>query len=411
MNVLRCLSAVAVSLSVGVLTACQQPDEVSSDEVGATDELGSLYVVTTHQVDMRDGVSLSTRVFTPKDASDENPYPVLLLRSPYPLDRYSTFETLAPSPDLVREGFIFVVQSVRGRGDSGGKFSFLVPPQPEDRVNEATDTFDTIEWIRLHVPNHNEKLGQWGFSYDGWLTVMGMIERHPMLVASSPQASPADMFIGDDWFHNGAFRMMHAFNWLSRNLADENNQGLDFDSFGFEDYLQLGTARRINDEVFNNSVREWREFMEHGTYDEYWQKRNVLDFIPTVDHAVLNVAGWFDAEDFYGPTSIYQVIESQREAGSDADTNFIVIGPWNHGAWYKEDGRSLHELDFGEPTSEYFRKNIQTPFFTCHLKDECDDALPQVALFETGRNKCANTQDFSCCRKRRRNYLRPTGAW
>ena len=173
-------------------------------------------------------------------------------------------------------------------------------------------------------------MGQWGVSYPGYQTVMGMIDAHPALKASSPQAPPSDMFIGDDWHHNGAFRLMYAFSCLSRNarvrtgLTEEREAGFDYGTpDGYRFFLELGPIANVNESYFHYSVPTWNEFMEHGTYDEYWQRQNLLRYLKGITHPVLNVAGWFDAEDFYGPMSIYYAME--KEIPSNQST--LVVGP------------------------------------------------------------------------------------
>jgi putative CocE/NonD family hydrolase len=218
---------------------------------------------------------------------------------------------------------------------------------------------------------------------------MGMVDAHPALKASSPQASPSDMFIGDDWHHNGAFRLMYAFSWLSGNArlrgAPTEKRGRPFDygtPWGYKFFLEVGTISKINELYFHNQVPAWNEFMEHGAYDEYWQRQNALQHLKRIKHPVLNVAGWFDAEDFYGPLSIYYTIEKENPGNKST----LVVGPWLHGGWRSMDGDHLGCIDFGSKTSKYFQKEIQFPFFSYYLKDKGDWKAPEAVVFETGRN-------------------------
>ena len=359
------------------------------------DYLRENYVKTEHMVPMRDGVRLYTLVYTPRDDTKE--YPVMLFRTPYSIGPYEAdrFRSpLGPTAEFDRDGYIFVFQDVRGKFRSEGEFE-VIKPLARDRpgsgdVDESTDNYDTIEWALQHLPNDNGRVGQWGISYPGWQTVMGMVDRHPALVASSPQASPSDMFMGDDWHHNGAFRIMYAFSWLSSNARvrtgpTESRSGrFDYGTpWGYEFFLKAGSAANIDDKYFHGDVIAWNDFMEHGTYDEYWQRQNALLHLDGIDHAVLNVAGWFDTEDFYGPMSIYRTIEEM----SPASQNTLAVGPWLHGGWRSMDGDYLGCIEFDTSTSLDFQTQVQRPFFRHHLKGEGDWNAPEAVVFETGRNE------------------------
>ena len=359
------------------------------------DYLPENYVKTEHMVPMRDGVRLYTIVYAPKDDTKE--YPVMLFRTPYSIGPYEPdrFRSpLGPTAEFDRDGYLFVFQDVRGKFRSEGEFE-VIKPLARDRsgsgdVDESTDNYDTIEWALDYLPNDSGRVGQWGISYPGWQTVMGMVDRHPALVASSPQASPSDMFIGDDWHHNGAFRIMYAFSWLSSNARvrtgpTESRSGrFDYGTpWGYEFFLNAGSAANIDAEYFHGDVIAWNDFMEHGTYDEYWQRQNALLHLDGIDHAVLNVAGWFDTEDYYGPMSIYRTIEEK----SPASQNTLAVGPWLHGGWRSMDGDYLGCIEFDTPTSLDFQTQVQRPFFRYHLKGEGDWNAPEAVVFETGRNE------------------------
>ena len=341
-------------------------------------------------VPMRDGVELFTIIYEPKDRSVS--YPVLLLRTPYSIPPYGPDayrEQLGPSPAFDEERFIFVFQDVRGKFRSEGEFVVMRAYDSDGGPDESTDNYDTIEWLLGNVENHNGKVGQYGVSYPGFQTVMGMIDAHPALVASSPQASPSDMFIGDDWHHNGAFRLMYAFSWLSRNaqvrdeLTTERVKAFDYETpDGYRFFLELGPIANVNERYFSYSVPTWNEFMDHGVYDDYWQDQVVLPHLNEIDHAILNVGGWFDAEDFYGPMSIYYEIEDRNPRNE----NVLVVGPWLHGGWNRMTGESLGHVQFGSKTAEYFQREIHLPFFRHHLKGAPDPELPEAYVFETGSN-------------------------
>ena len=349
-------------------------------------------------VPMRDGVQLFTILYEPKERSET--YPILLLRTPYSIPPYGPDEyrdQLGPSPAFDEEGFIFVFQDVRGKFRSEGEFVVMRAYDSDGGPDESTDNYDTIEWLLGNVENHNGKVGQYGVSYPGFQTVMGMIDAHPALVASSPQASPSDMFIGDDWHHNGAFRLMYAFSWLSRNaqvrdeLTTERVKAFDYKTpDGYRFFLELGPIANVNERYFGYSVPTWNEFMEHGVYDDYWQDQVVLPHLNAIDHAILNVGGWFDAEDFYGPMSIYYEIEERNPRNESV----LAVGPWLHGGWNRMTGESLGHVEFGSKTAEYFQREVHLPFFRHHLKGAPDPKLPEAYVFETGSNMWKKYDDW-----------------
>jgi putative CocE/NonD family hydrolase len=359
------------------------------------DWLRDNYEKSEHMVPMRDGVQLYTLVYTPRDNSRS--YPILLFRTPYSIgpyepDRYR--DPLGPSEEFDRDGYIFAFQDVRGQYRSEGEFQVIKPlaqdPRGPEDADESTDNYDTIEWLLQNVSNHNVRVGQWGISYPGWQTVMGMVDAHPALKASSPQASPADMFIGDDWHHNGAFRIMYSFSWLSGNARRRDGPtearagGFDYGTpDGYEFFMEAGSAQNIDDLYFQGDVPAWREFVEHGTYDDYWQRQNALLYMEDIGHPILNVAGWFDTEDFYGPVSIYKTIEAKNPQNQST----FVVGPWLHGGWRSMDGDHLGCIEFDTPTSLHFQREIQFPFFSHFLKDQGEWDPTEANVFQTGANQ------------------------
>ena len=353
------------------------------------------YTKKEYMVPMRDGVKLFTQVYTPKEKKGN--YPFLLFRTPYSIGYYGGDNyrpVLGPNDMYAGEGYIFVYQDVRGKFKSEGDFVVMKPHKtvkqnPED-TDESSDTYDTIEWLLDNISNHNGRVGQWGISYPGWQTVMGMIDAHPALKASSPQASPADMWIGDDFHHNGAFRLMYTFGWLSshaqtrKDLSEKRTSLFDYGTpDGYNFFMELGTVSNVDKKYFQNKVPTWNEYMEHGDYDEYWQEQDVLQYLRNIRHPVLNVAGWFDAEDFYGPMSIYYEIEKQNPDNKST----IVIGPWRHGGWASMEGDVLGNIQFDSKTSVYFRENVELPFFNYYLKGRGEPDLPEALVFETGSNQ------------------------
>jgi hypothetical protein len=384
----RFLQAAVVIVAVG-LSSAAGPGAQAPFDVRAN------YTKAEHLVPMRDGVKLFTIVYAPKDQSVR--YPFMLHRTPYGSPPYGLENyraTLGPSADFARERFIFVYQDVRGKFRSEGDFVVMRPIRPAPRgpkdTDESTDTYDTIDWLVKNVPNNNGRVGQWGISYPGSQTVWGMIDAHPALRASSPQAPAIDMFIGDDFHHNGAFRLMYTFSWLAGNArpragaTESRGPGFSYGTpDGYRFFLEAGPVANINERYFNFSVPTWNEYMAHPDYDEYWQRQNPLKHLTNVKHAVLTVAGWFDAEDFYGPLETYRTIEKTTPANAST----IVVGPWLHGGWASMPGDTLGDIRFGSPTGEHFRQNVELPFFRYYLKDLGTPNLAEAVVFETGANE------------------------
>jgi uncharacterized protein len=385
--------------TVHVLLAASATALAAFGRLGAQDtafDVKQHYVKRDHMVPMRDSVRLFTIVYEPRDTTRS--YPILLVRTPYSIRPYEPDEyrrVLGPSQEFDRDGYIFVFQDVRGKFRSEGEFEVMRPFKPSKRttkdVDESSDTHDTIEWLLERVPRHTGRVGMWGISYPGWQTVMGMMNAHPALKAASPQASPSDMYIGDDFHHNGAFRLMYAFSWLAGNARTRTGQsgtrGNAFDygtPDGYRFFMEAGAPARLDSLYFQGQVPAWNDFMRHPNYDQYWKAQNVLKDLGTVpaDLPILNVAGWFDAEDFYGPMSIYYTLEKLHPK----NRSILAVGPWLHGGWNSMPGDQLGNIRFGSQTGRYFQTEIQFPFFQCHLKDSCEKRLAEATVFETGRN-------------------------
>jgi len=367
----------------------------ASFAVGQGFDIQKNYTKTEYMIPMRDGVKLYTQVYAPVDRSQK--YPILLFRTPYSIGYYEQGRyrrVLGPNPFYAAEGFIFVYQDVRGKFKSEGEFVVMRPHKPIKRnpqdTDESSDTYDTIEWLLKNIPGHNGRVGQWGISYPAFQTVMGMIDAHPALRASSPQASPSDMWIGDDFHHNGAFRLMYTFGWLSNNAqirsgtTEQRAARFDFGTpDGYRFFLDLGPVANVDNEYFHGRVPTWNEYMEHGDYDQYWKRQNMLPYLENIQHAVLNVAGWFDAEDFFGPMSIYYTLEKKNPDNKST----LVVGPWLHGGWARMDGDTLGNIHFESKTGEYFREKVELPFFNYYLKDSGELNLPEALVFVTGMNE------------------------
>lgn len=354
------------------------------------------YVKHEHRIPMRDGVRLTTAVYTPRDASAEKRYPILMERTcysirPYGEDRYPS--TLGPNRRLQREGYIFVSQDVRGCYMSEGTFVNMTPhianKKGRQGVDESTDTYDTIEWLLKNVKHHNGRVGLWGISYRGFYAAAGMIDAHPALKAVSPQAPIADWWY-DDFHHHGAFFLPHAFNFFVHfgqprpQATTQSAPRFDHGTpDGYQFFLELGSLKNANSRYLRDRVCFWNQILAHPNYDEFWQARNLLPHLKNVAPAVMVVGGWFDAEDLYGPLQIYRTIEAH-----DPDVqNMLVMGPWAHGAWARSSGDHLGNVYFGAKTAEFYRQWIETKFFEAHLKGEGQPGLPEAYVFETGASR------------------------
>jgi putative CocE/NonD family hydrolase len=342
------------------------------------------FTVRDEMVAMRDGVKLYTRIFTPKNQS--GPLPLIFRRTPYGIDGAAGSFTRYYQA-LADEGYIFVFQDIRGKFKSEGTFVMQRParaPGDTTSLDEGTDTYDTIEWLLKNVPDHNGRVGMLGVSYDGWTTIMGALEPHPALKAISPQASPSDMWLGDDFHHNGAFRLSYAFEYATMMESGKDVRNFEFDRYDtFDWYLSLGPLSAVNRRFLRESIPTWNDYVRHPDYDEFWKRQTLIPHLRGVKVPTLNVAGWWDQEDFYGPLDIYATLEKHDTQG----LNYLVVGPWNHGGWAGRDGSSLGPIPFGSDTAAYFRDQVQAPFFAWFLKDKGTRDFPEALTFESGANQ------------------------
>ncbi len=314
---------------------------------------------------MRDGVKLHTEIYSPKDAAEA--LPILMNRTPYGISNAEkgVSNMIYRYADLVPDGYIFVFQDIRGRYGSEGKFVMLRPihdATDAKGIDESTDTYDTIDWLVKNVPHNNGRVGLDGISYDGFLVTMGMVNPHPALKAASEQACMGDTWLGDDFFHNGAFRLSYSFEYAPLLETSTENYSFPFDRFDvYAFYLRLGPLSNANAKYFHGKIPSWNEFVAHPNYDEFWKRHAVAYGLkePTVPN--LNVAGWWDQEDFYGPVETYERLEKLDKK----NLNFIVAGPWNHGGWGH-------------------RRNIEAPWFAFWLKDKGKLPLKEAMMFQTG---------------------------
>ncbi|MEO6331858.1 MAG: CocE/NonD family hydrolase [Gemmatimonadaceae bacterium] len=335
-------------------------------------------------IPMRDGIKLHTIVFVPKVTTADLPF--ILARTPYGLAGAPGVFTTSYA-ELADEGYIFAFQDIRGRYASEGQFVMLRNPRDKrdpKAIDESTDTYDTIDWLLKNIPRNNGRVGMLGVSYPGWLTVMAMLDPHPAMKAVSPQASPASMFLGDDFHHNGAFRLAYGFEFVAMMENGKERNPFVFDKHDvYSWFLELGSLANVNPKHFRGERPTWNNFVEHPNFDAFWKRESVVQYIDRVAVPTLNVAGWWDQEDFYGPVEIYKALEkhdSQRR-------NYLVVGPWQHGGWRGASGQTLGKIDFGSATALYYRKTIEAPWFAYWLKDKGTLSLAEATTFEGGANK------------------------
>ena len=353
------------------------------------------YVKTEYRVPMRDGVKLYTIVYAPKDA-DKVRYPVLLNRTPYSVGPYGPKykHALGPSSLMMREGYIFAYQDVRGKYMSEGAFEDMRPELEKHgdkkATDEGTDTYDTIEYLLRHGPKSNGRVGQWGISYPGFYTSAGLLSRHPALKAASPQAPIADWF-WDDFHHNGAFFLPHAFNFLYSfgqarpTPTAARNPGIQHGTpDGYDFFLRLGPLKNADANYYKGKVAFWNQLTEHPNYDAFWQARNLRPHLHDLKTAVLTVGGFNDAEDLFGALNTYQTIEQKNPGLS----NRLVMGPWVHGGWARGTGEMVGNVAYGPSPSLWYQQNVEAPFFRSYLKAEKPGSnLPEAIMFEGGTNQ------------------------
>lgn len=384
--ILRFLMGIAAAGTTPAVIRAQDGDQLAS-------YIRLYYVKHEALVPMRDGVKLFTSIYTPRDTTRK--YPLLMKRTPYSVapygpDKYAA--TLGPSEHFVKAGYIFVNQDVRGRFRSEGEFVQVTPhvaPKrgPKD-FDESSDTYDTIEWLLKNVDGHNGRVGMYGISYPGFYAAAGMIDAHPALKAVSPQAPVGDWFF-DDFLHNGAFFLAHAYRWLGNNdYAREKPTGekpapVQYPTRdGYKLFLDAASMERVSRDYLKDASPFWKEMMAHPNRDDFWQKRAILPHLKNVAPAVMVVTGWYDAEDLYGSFKSYHSIEKLNPKVN----NVLVVGPWHHGGWASVTGDSLGAISFGAKTAAFYRQEIELPFFEKYLKDEPLSAPAEATVFETGSN-------------------------
>ena len=407
----RCVTAALGIVALGTATlAFPQTAPQRSAEVQAAPQATSGYVAQDVMIPMRDGVRLHAQVWRPAGSSEK--LPILMTRSPYgftPERIERGLSTGGGYGELAQDHFIFVFQDIRGRFGSEGEFVNLRPSKTSpDGIDEATDTYDTIDWLVQNIPDTNGRVGTFGVSYGGWTAAISTINPHPALKAVTSQASPEDMFIGDDFHHNGAFRLDYAWSWVSTLEADGRTMN-SFD-FGTDDaydwYLKQTHLATLDQQKLGRSMPSWQNFVSHPTYDAFWKNGRTSWMMPAkVAVPNLIVAGWWDQEDFYGPMQIY----ANQEKGDDRGLNYLVVGPWNHGGWRGEGG-SYGPYEFGQATGDWFRETVELPWFRYWLKGQGTLDQPEALVFQSGSNRWQRLASWPAAAADQRTlYLRAGG--
>jgi len=336
-------------------------------------------------IPVRDGVHLQTVIIAPADQS--GPLPILFRRTPYGVPSKAP-ETMPNNwIELAKDGYIFVIQNLRGRFKSEGNFDLTsqVDLTNPKATNETTDAYDSIEWLLKNVPNNNGKVGMYGVSYDGLTTGLTLLHPHPALKAISEQASPVDQWMNDDFHRFGALRQSYAFEYSVMEQSDKNaNTYFNFETYdAYSWHLNLGPLSNVNDKYLHGKIPFWNSNVEHPDYDDFWKKEAWVRQLHASTVPNLNVAGFWDQEDPWGPWQIFK-----HAAEKDPDhTNLMVVGPWFHGQWQSPKGDSLGLLTFGgHETAREFRENIQAPYFAYYLHGKGEKPNWQATTFQTGSN-------------------------
>ena len=341
------------------------------------------YADTTLMIPMRDGTRLHTRLFRPRQQTE--PLPFVMLRTPYGIDGASRqFHTYLK--EMADDGYLFVFQDIRGRYASEGQFLMNRPlhdPKDLNGVDESTDTYDTVEWLLTNVPRNSGRVGVLGISYPGWLAAMAGVNAHPAVKAISPQAPMTDTWMGDDFFHYGAFRLSYGFEYsASLELSRDFSAPVPIDRYDTYDwYLAKGPLSNLT-KLLAGRVPTWTAFTQHPTYDDFWKARALPRYLTRLTVPTLTVGGWYDQEDFYGPLATYRTLETH----DTSKINYLVMGPWNHGGWSRGAGDSLGRISWDDSTGAYFREQAQAPWFAYWLKLRGRLPLPEALVFEGGSN-------------------------
>lgn len=367
-----------------------EPDAVFKRTGDAVHHTFHDYQRTEVMIPMRDGVKLHTVILKPADIT--TPLPFLIQRTPYGVDGTSNASFFGGRPELARDGYIYVGQDIRGRYKSEGQF-VMSRPQADHHdpkaVDESTDAYDTVDWLVKNFAGNSGRAGFVGTSYPGFLAMEAGIDPHPAVKAISPQAAMIDVWMGDDFFHNGAFRQGYGYDYVygmeTNKESAEVSYGKDKSGKpvdGFDYFLERGSfAEDVKKSDQKHVLPTWKLFLEHPAYDSYWASRAVEAHLNTVAVPTLTVGGYYDQEDMWGPQEEYKRLEPH----DDKHENFMVLGPWRHGSWASS-SRHLGNVQYGESIGKEFRAQIEAKFFGHYLKDEPGFDLDDTASFQTGSN-------------------------
>ena len=336
-------------------------------------------------IPMRDGVRLQTVILTPAHAA--GPLPILVERTPYGVPEKAPTEVWPEAKELMEDGYIFVFQNLRGRFKSEGVFNLTSQVDLSDpkATNETTDAYDTIEWLVKNVANNNGKVGIFGVSYDGLTAALTLLHPHPALKAISEQASPVDQWMNDDDHRYGALRESYDFEYAVMEQSDKNkNTNFAFETYDtYEWYLNLGPLSNINDKYLHGTIPYWNLTVEHPDYDDFWKKEAWVRQLHSSTVPNLNVAGFWDQEDPWGPWQIFR----HAEEHDPEHTNFMVAGPWFHGQWQTPKAESIGLIPYGgHDTAREFRENLEAPFFRYYLHGKGEKPDWKATTFQSGSN-------------------------
>jgi len=346
----------------------------------------SFFTYQEIMVPVRDGVRLQTVILTPVD--QKGPLPILFRRTPYGVPAAAPAVVNASMKELAADGYIFVIQNLRGRYKSEGNFKvkFSSDLSSPKNTNETTDAYDSIDWLVKNIPNNNGKVGMYGVSYDGYTAATTLLQPHPALKAISEQASPADEWMNDDDHRYGALRLAYVLEYTMQMEGTDANPDsrIKFDTYDmYTWFLEHGSLTDIDNKYLHGSLPYWNSTIAHPDYDGFWKGESWVTQVTGSTVPNLNVAGWWDQEDPWGP---WQIFQSAKKHDPD-HTNFIVGGPWYHGEWSGAKGDSLGIVAFGgHETGLEFREKIEAPFFNYYLHGIGAKPAWQASMFETGSN-------------------------
>ena len=338
-------------------------------------------------IPMRDGVKLHAIILRPTDT--KKPLPFLMQRTPYGVDQSTSNYINERYPALAESGYIFVMEDIRGRYESQGKIVMMRPQVKHDSpkaVDETTDAYDTVAWLLKHVPDNNGRVGVMGVSFPGFLAMEAGIDPNPAVKAISPQAPMTDVWMGDDFFHYGAFRQGYGYNYTLGMESGKTNQFGTLKEDAYDYFLQAGSFAGAVKKSGAGMLPTWKAFLKHPAYDRYWRKRAVEYHLKSVTVPTLEVGGWWDQEDMWGPQEEYAVLEKHNQPDNPAHRVYLALGPWYHGQW-AQTTRHLGKLDFGSATGDYFREHVEAPFFAYYLKGQPGWNVRNTVTFRTGTDK------------------------